>query len=227
MSESGSAKTVQNLDIVAAFTTEHAAQLSGLSTRRLIYWDRTGFFSPRYRDGNDRHPYSRIYSFRDVVGLRILNLLRTDHGVSLQQLRQLGAWFGRRYEAPWSELRFYVIGRNLYYDDPESGKLLAARPVGQTAMPFDLIAVVRDVRDAAEGLRRRAPDEIALVRRHRHVLGNRPVLAGTRVPTAAVWEFHEAGHSADDIIHEFPRLTKADVKAAIEYEREQRQARAG
>lgn len=210
-----------------AFTAEQAAQLSGLSVRRLSYWDRTGFFSPRYRTAAPGNPYARIYSFRDVVGLRTISLLRSKHDIPLQHLRKLAQWFHGKYDAPWSELRFYVAGRQLFFDEPGTGQLVAARPQGQTAMRFDVEAVVQEVRDAARRMRERTPDEIGRIERHRYTLRNKPRLAGTRIPTAAVWEFHEAGYSAQDIIREFPRLTREDVQAAVQFEREQRQARAG
>jgi uncharacterized protein (DUF433 family) len=61
------------------------------------------------------------------------------------------------------------------------------------------------------------------------VLNNTPVVAGTRVPTEAIWNFHEAGYDTDAIIREYPQITAADVRAAIMYEesRRPRRARAG
>jgi len=39
------------------------------------YWDDTGFFSPTLIDEHRRRAFGRIYSFRDVVGLRTIALL--------------------------------------------------------------------------------------------------------------------------------------------------------
>jgi len=48
------------------------------------------------------------------------------------------------------------------------------------------------------------------------------VLKGTRIPTAAVWNLHQANYDAAAIIREYPRLTRADVAAALDYEEERR-----
>ena len=50
------------------------------------------------------------------------------------------------------------------------------------------------------------------------------VVAGTRIPTDAIWNFHRAGYDATAIIKEYPRLKAEDVRAAIEFEDKQRLA---
>jgi len=47
---------------------------------------------------------------------------------------------------------------------------------------------------------------------------NRPVIAGTRIPTSAIKSFNDAGYTVDEIIEEYPDLTPEDVKAALDYE---------
>jgi uncharacterized protein (DUF433 family) len=44
------------------------------------------------------------------------------------------------------------------------------------------------------------------------------VLAGTRIPTQAIWNFYRAGYKMLAILKEYPRLTAKDVQAAIEFE---------
>jgi len=205
-----------------AFTAEHVSRLTGLSERRLRYWDKQGLFAPMYAEPNRRRPYSRVYSFRDVVGLRTLALLRDRHGVSLQRLRELGGWLVRHYDTPWSSLRFYVDGKNVFFVDPDSGVLLTTRPLGQAAIPFLMEEVARQTEEDANRLRERRPDQLGKIEQHRYVLHNAPVLAGTRIPTKAVWDFHRAGYDAAAIIAEYPRLTEADVRAAIAYEERSR-----
>jgi uncharacterized protein (DUF433 family) len=53
-----------------AFTAENVCKLTGLSARQLAYWDATDFFSPELLDEHRRRAFGRLYSFRDVVGLR-------------------------------------------------------------------------------------------------------------------------------------------------------------
>ena len=64
------------VSVIRAFSADHAVRLTGLSMRQLRYWDDTGFFRHRYASEDRRSPYGRVYSFRDIVGLRTLSVLR-------------------------------------------------------------------------------------------------------------------------------------------------------
>lgn len=79
-----------------AFTADHVARLTGLSNRQLRYWDQTGFFAPTHLDEHHRRAFGRIYSFRDVVGLRAISILRKTHKIPLQELRRVGEWLRGR-----------------------------------------------------------------------------------------------------------------------------------
>jgi uncharacterized protein (DUF433 family) len=210
-----------------AFTAEHVSQLTGLSNRQLGYWDRTGFFSPEYADKDRRRAFSRIYSFRDVVGLRTIAVLRNEHRVALQELRRVGAWLKKRQGTPWASLTFYVGGHRVYFDDPRTGARMGARPLGQPVLPVAMEEIAHEMRKAAAKLTERGKTEVGKVTQRRYLVHNAPVLAGTRIPTSAVWNFHDAGYSTKQIIREYPRLTSDDVEAAIALEQRRMQRRAG
>ena len=215
------------LSELLGFTAEHVRHLTGISDRQLRYWDQTEFFTPTYVDENRRRPFSRVYSFRDVVGLRAISVLRNRHKVPLQELRKVGDWLKRHHDSPWAELTFYVSGRRVFFDDPETGVRMAGRPLGQTALTIAMERLATEMREAAERLRERDPKQIGKVSRYRYVAHNAPVLAGTRIRTAAVWTFRRAGYSDDSIIKEYPRLTPKDVRAAIRFEQQRGRKRAG
>ena len=61
----------------------------GFTKSRLRYWARTDFFKPSFVEEDSRLPYSRFYSFKDVVALRTLEMLRVRNGVPLQHLRKV------------------------------------------------------------------------------------------------------------------------------------------
>jgi uncharacterized protein (DUF433 family) len=75
------------------------------------------------------------------------------------------------------------------------------------------------MRRAAARLRERSPEQIGHVSRNRYIVHNAWVVAGTRIPTTAIWNFHEAGYTAKQIIAEYPRLTSKDIRAAIDFEK--------
>ena len=214
---------------ILAFTGQQVVRLTGLSPRVLRYWEETGVYAASFVDDRPRVPYRRIYSFRDVVCLRTLALLRKRYGVKLDDLRRAGRFLRETYPDhpdPWAELSFGVLSGRVVFRSPDTGRWLVAEPSGQAVLPINVEQIARDAeRDAAAFTARRKEDEGRVVR-HRHVLGNAWRLAGTRIPTSAVWHFHEDGASTDVIRRAYPDLTEADVQAAIAHERQRRGAAA-
>lgn len=217
--------------VLHAFTLEHAARVTGVSERRIAWWDNTGVLSPSLSSSElKRSPHGRIYSFRDLVGIRTLGELRDRYRLPLQTLRAIGNWLSERFAEPWTSLRFFIVGKgreaDIYFRDPDSGVVVSARRKGQAVIEVQLEPIARQIEDEANKLTLRTNAQIGAVTQNRYVLSNAPVLAGTRIPTAAIWEFHKSGYETSAIIHEYPRLTTLDVCRAIEFERERRQAKA-
>jgi uncharacterized protein (DUF433 family) len=207
---------------LAAFTAEHVCRLTGLTARQLGYWDKTEFFSPTLLDDHRRRAFGRVYGFRDVVGLRTIAILRNTHRLPLQELRRVGEWLKERHDTPWSSLRFALAGRKVVFLDPTVGEAVEPQGAGQEVLSVTLQPIADDMRQAADRLKERTQEQIGKVTRNRYVVHNAWVVAGTRIPTQAIWNFHEAGFSPDQIIAEYPRLTLRDVTAAVEFERGRR-----
>jgi uncharacterized protein (DUF433 family) len=208
---------------ILAFSVEQVRRLTGLSATQLRYWDDTEFFSPTYAD--DARAFGRIYTFRDVVGLRVIAMLRQQHGVSLQELRIVGAHLHEHTETPWASLKLFVLGKKVFFRESATGAVLPARGRKQLAIEFALEVIARDVDLAASKLRERGTGDVGRIARNRYVMHNNPVIAGTRVPTSAIWNLREAGYSSERIIEEYPRLTEADIVAALRFESENRASR--
>jgi len=203
---------------LAAFSIEDVARLTGLSVSKLSYYDRTGFYAPSFATANRREPYSRIYSFRDVVGLRVIAQMHGALCISMQELRKIKPWIEDRHETPWASLKFYVSGRHVYFDDPKTGTLMDGRPAGQIVMPFQMKPIVEEMETAAQQLTQRQPEQLGKITRHKYVQNNALVVEGTRIPIATIRRYHEAGYDAAAIIGQYPTLTPADIDAAILYE---------
>jgi uncharacterized protein (DUF433 family) len=204
-------------NVIAAFSEAHVERLTGLSSAQLRYWDKTGFFAPTYADENRRAPFSRIYSFKDVVGLRTLGLLRRQHNVSLQHLRQVAEKLSHLRDDLWTRTTLYVLNRRVILHEPGSERLRDAVS-GQYLLGIPLRRIIADTKRDAGKLLRRPDAKIGKVERSRRVLCNVPVIAGTRIPTAAIKRYKEAGFTVDQIIAEYPDLTANDVEAALAYE---------
>lgn len=201
--------------VTSAFSEDHVERLTGLGKGRLRYWDRTGFFAPEYAEADRRLPYSRIYSFRDVVALRTLETLRNDHKVSLQHLRQVAEKLSHLKDALWTRTTLYVVKRRVHFVQAK-GSPPVDPTTGQYAIEaVALKAVMADVAKASSSLRGREPSHIGKIVRNRFVGHNAWVVSGTRIPTRAIKNYRDSGYSVDAIIAEYPDLTPADVAAAL------------
>jgi uncharacterized protein (DUF433 family) len=207
--------TTDQQNIIRAFSAKHVVRVTGLSNRQLSYWDKTEFFKPRYAYENRRSPYGRIYSFKDVVGLRIISILRKEHQIPLQQLRKVAREFTKYGETPWSLLAIYVFRKEVHFREPDSGRIRSV--VGKQYINLELQSIAEDVANRAAQLKERSKEQIGRVVRHRHIAHNSWVIAGTRIPVAAIKRFHAAGYASTDIVREYPLLTTKDVKAALRH----------
>lgn len=209
--------TDDNGNIIRAFSADHVVRLTGLTKRQLAQWDETGFFKPQYAHENRRSPFSRIYSFRDVVGLRVVSILRKTYNVSMQHLRKVAQTLSKKDYAFWGQEILYVLNREVYFHEPET-KRVRSVVKGQYVVPIPLEPIIGEMRKAAAKLKERTTEKIGKIERHRLVMHNAPVIAGTRIPTGAIKRFKDAGYSIDGILREYPSLTRADVEAALKFE---------
>ena len=87
---------------------------------------------------------------------------------------------------------------------------------GQYALDaVELRAVMNDVTKASADLRGRGLAHIGKITQNQFIAHNSPVVAGTRISTRAIKNFHESGYSVEQIVAEYPDLTPADVAAAL------------
>ena len=200
--------------VILAFSEDHVERLTGLTKSQLRYWDRTGFFSPTYADEDRSKAYSRVYSFRDVVGLRTLGILRNTYRVPLQNLRLAARRLSHLKDALWTKTTLYVLNRRVVFRADGTGQMEDAA-TGQLVMGLPLATVIADVQKESQKLRERQSGQIGTIERHRRVAQNAWVVGGTRIPVRAIRNFHEAGYSTQAIIKEYPDLTERDIKAAL------------
>lgn len=203
--------------LIAAFSEEHTARLTGISISQLRYWDRTAFYRPSYVEDNRRMAFSRVYSFKDIVALRVLNVLRNQYSVPLQHLREVSSKLGHLAEDRWTGVRLYVLNKHVIWIEPET-ELPQAIVSGQYVVPMLMEVVIADTKRDVAQLNQRESDKQGVVERSRFVSHNAPVIAGTRIPVGAIKRFSEAGYSVNQILEEYPDLTEKDVKAAIAYD---------
>jgi uncharacterized protein (DUF433 family) len=201
-------------NIIEVFSEAMASRLTGVSVRQLRYWDRDSFFSPSLGEEDRSVPFSRLYSFRDIVSLKVLNTLRNDAGVSLQHLRETKEKLVVLSDRLWADTVLYVHNKRVAFVNPKSD-VLEEVVTGQALLQIPLQIASDNMRDAVKRLHERNPADIGRLEKKRNVASNQLVIAGTRIPVANVQAFATSGYSIKKIKAEYPTLTEDDIKAAI------------
>lgn len=219
-------KKKQGIDpavVIAAFSEEQVERLTGITKFQLRYWDRTKFFSPSYAEEDRRQSYSRVYSFRDVVCLNVLNTLRNNAKISLPHLREVKEKLAHLGDDMWAKTTLYVLNKKVVFDHPETKKREEVVS-GQKILQIPLEVIKGQMADAIKVLWMRDKAKVGTVEKMRNVVRNQPVIGGTRIPVRAIKNFAEAGYSVKRIIAEYPSLTADDVKAALAYKDDKKAA---
>jgi DNA-binding transcriptional MerR regulator len=203
-------------NVVAAFSEEQVERITGLTKGRLRYWAKTDFFKPSYIEEDPRLPYSRFYSFKDIVALRTLEMLRVQNGVPLQHLRKVAEQLAHLEDRLWTETTLFVINKKVVFVNPETGRPQEAVS-GQYLLGIPLKKVIEDTGADIITLNARPAAAVGQVSRRRGVIRNAWVVAGTRIPVAAIRRLHEDGYTTGQIIAEYPDLTPEDVEAALRH----------
>jgi uncharacterized protein (DUF433 family) len=211
------AARVNQENVIGAFSETDAAKLSGLSVGQLRSWDRKGFVLPSYAETNRGLPYSRVYSFRDIVSLRVLGQLRNEHKVPLQHLRQVSDTLAHLGDVRWTTTTLYVLGKRVVFNDPRTDERVEVVS-GQRVFDIPLRVAISDTRKAIATLNDRSETTRGKVVHGKFTLQNEPVFEGTRIPVATVRRYLDAGYSPNDIIEEFPDLTPVDIETARSFE---------
>ncbi len=214
------APTLDISSVVAAFSEEQAARVTGLSKRQLRYWATTDFFKPSFVEDNPRLPNSRFYSFKDMVALRTLERLRVQNNVPLQHLRKVAENLSHLKDELWTATTLYVLNRRVILVNSETGQPEEVVS-GQFVLGIPLSDIISETKDNVAALRRRSPESIGKLRRHRSIVRNAWSVSGTRITVGSIRRLHEDGYSVDRIIAEYPDLTREDVEAALNHDEAQ------
>lgn len=202
--------------VIVGFTDDQAIRLAGVSGPQLRYWAKEKFFVPSIEVPiGAAGPPVRLYSFRDLVCLKIINSLRNEANIPLQHLRIVKERLSHLGEDLWAKTTLYVLERRVVFDNPETGEREDVT-TGQGVLQIPLKVVSGNMEEAVRALRQRPETEYGKIDTKRMGTKN-PVVAGTRIPIRTIQDFAEAGYTIPRIIEQYPSLTDADVRAALKY----------
>lgn len=199
--------------VISAFSADHVMRITGLTDRQLAYWDRVGFFRPTYSHVGDGMRPVKVYTFKDIVGLRVISVLLNEHKLSVQYLRKVAEELIRYSDTPWSSLTLGVCKGEVTIFDRTSNTSVGLFSGQYILVP--IIDQIRQVRRAVADLSKRQPTQIGSTEKHRNVAHNARVFSGTRIPVRAVQQFLDAGYSVDGILQEYPSLERKDIEIII------------
>jgi uncharacterized protein (DUF433 family) len=204
-------------NVIAAFSEEHAERLTGVSKGQLRYWDRTDFFSPTFGGEEWDSSIGRVYSFRDIASLRVLNMLRNDHHVPLGHLRGVAEKLAENPEDRWTGVRLFVFDKRVAWIEPGGSRPQEVLS-GQYIVAEVLIdTILADLKSEMQALNTRPSTDIGRIEKVRAINHNAAVVAGTRIRVRDIMSFQRAGYTLAQIREEYPDLTEEDILAALDY----------
>ncbi len=131
-----------------SFTAEQACRLTNCTPHQLRYWDRVGLVNPSVQGTGGRPGVRRLYTFRDLVALRVIRGL-LDNGMSLQRVRRAWDYLRREsnFDSHLSEVKLVTDGATIFEVSSDEGELLDALRQGQLAFFVAIDEIAREVEE--------------------------------------------------------------------------------
>ena len=134
------------------FTAQQASQLTRCTQHQLRYWDQVDLVRPSIQSTGGRPGVRRLYSFRDLVALRVVRSL-LDNGMSVQRVRRAWDYLRRNanMDTHLSEVKLVTDGQSIFRVASDEDELLDALRDGQLSF---FVAIDNITREVAEDVTR-------------------------------------------------------------------------
>jgi uncharacterized protein (DUF433 family) len=229
-------KTTDDLRLVPAYSVAEAAHYLRMPEGTLRSWVVGRLYPVAGQSKRSRplihldDPKRQYLSFINLVEAHVLAGIRRRHGVKLPKVRNALDYVRRQFrvEHPLINQAFQTDGLDLFVE--RYGELINASREGQRAMKEIIGVYLKRIEWDAKGLpiklypfTRDTQAEVAPASDPRVVVMNptvsfgRPVIAGTGIPVASIYERYKAGDSVADLAQDFHLETGA-IEEAIRCE---------
>lgn len=130
------------------FTAQQACRLTGCTAHQLRYWDRVKLIEPTLQHTGGRPGRRRLYSFRDLVALRVVRSL-LDNGMSVQRVRRAWDYLRRTgdMETHLASVKLVTDGQSIFRVASNDEELLDALREGQLSFFVAIDEITRTVKE--------------------------------------------------------------------------------
>lgn len=139
------------------FSVLQSCRFTGCTSHQLRYWDQIGLVRPSVQSTGGRPGVRRLYSFRDLVALKVVKSL-LDGGMSLQRVRRAYEYLRKKagLEEHLSGVKLITDGQSIFRVAKDDGEILDALRQGQMAFFLAIDQITRNLdQGVAEFLRDR------------------------------------------------------------------------
>ena len=128
------------------FTADQATRFTGCTPHQLRYWDRIGLVKPSVQATGGRPGVRRLYSFRDLVSLKVIRSL-LEGGMSLQRVRRAIEYLRKKaaLDEHLSEVKLVTDGHSIFKIARNDGEILDALREGQMAFFLAIDDIARSI----------------------------------------------------------------------------------
>jgi DNA-binding transcriptional MerR regulator len=120
--------------------------LSDCTSHQLRYWDKVGLVSPSIQSSHGKPGIPKLYSFRDIVSLKVIKTL-LDNGMSIQRVRRAWRYLTRNgdLQDELSKTKLISDGETIY--TIEDNEVFDALKLGQLAFFETIDYVAKEVKE--------------------------------------------------------------------------------
>jgi predicted RNase H-like HicB family nuclease/DNA-binding transcriptional MerR regulator len=124
----------------SGFGSKAVLRLTGVTYRQLVHWDKTGLVGSSVRAAAGRGS-RRVYSFEDLVALRVVARLR-EADISLQTVRRAVQYLKRHTDRPLSRFALIPSGKKVLVPTEDPAKMVEASQHGQVTIEIPVKPIV-------------------------------------------------------------------------------------
>ena len=128
------------------FSAHQASRFTGCTPHQLRYWDRISLVTPSVQATGGRPGVRRLYSFRDLVALRVIKSL-LEGGMSLQRVRKSNEFLRKRakLDQHLADVKLVTDGHSIFEICKSEGEILEALREGQMVFFLAIDDIARTV----------------------------------------------------------------------------------